>query len=239
MTTEALERRTVEDAAQAAEEFKRVYIFHPEEPFLLLYRGGRMLRFNNGRLISTTLQENGRPLGEDDIAWFRYEADRTERQTGEPRFVIWEGELTDTARGILMLALSRRITRQVITRAHGADAATMANDVELAMQMLLASEDGLPDIRTHRMGNVTDVISRLSPSLSETMRGQAMAVNRLTDGMFEGMTTRERMAAQMEDERVIAAAAAGKTGDGDGDELTPPATKNVDPAQGPSNAWGS
>lgn len=241
MTTEAPDRLDT-----PKQEYKRVYIFHPEEPFLLLWRGGRMLRFNNGRLVSTTIQEDGRPLSEDDLEWFRREADESERQTGIPKYVIWEGEINDAARGILMLHLADRVTRQILTRAHGADATTLSGDIRMAVQMLLASDDGLPDVRTHRPNGVLETVGRVAPSLAETMRAQAeFAQMQVGNIAFDGLTTRERLVQQLRDDEVIANAAAGiQPGS---DELKPPATKNVDETSGgsgsasgsgASNTWG-
>lgn len=213
MTTEA-----IQTAGAAAEAPERVYIFCPEEPFLQVYVNGRMLSFANGRLVSTHLQ-NGRPMTEEDIAFFEQQNTMT---GGPPKYVIWRGDIAKPEqRGMLMMYLQERVTRQVITRAQGVDASTLAQDITLAMAMMLSTDDGLPDLYGQRNGSgQLDMIARLQPGLAAQMKGVSdFAMNAFGGGIND-------LAAARRDDEMIRKAAAGET-----DELAPPAAKNVDELQ--------
>lgn len=206
-------------APDTTPEIVPTYIFCPEEPFLNVWCNGRMLKFNNGRLMSTHIQEDRRALTEDDIAWFKAEAFKTEARGDQPRFIIYDGNIdNETVRAVLMSYLSARVTRQVLNRAQGADAATMAGDIELAMAMMLSTNDGLPDIRFGG-DRVIDTINRVQPSMGAQMEN----LKKLAGGIIRPMADAQ---AAVRDEQVIQQAAAGLTGDNQ--ELQPPAAKGVD-----------
>lgn len=186
-------------AEASAEGPMRTYIFCPEEPFGQVNLNGRMLQFNNGRLVSTTRQAtDGRGMSEEDIAWFVRAMAEDEANHQPPRYIVYPGELTSTARDVLAGMLVQRVTMSLMKRAAGADAATLADDITMTLSAMLATDDGLPDVRG--FSSVLNTVGRVSPSLQAQMQSLATLSQNIATGTVEQLTR---------DQEVIQAGAAG------------------------------
>ncbi len=133
---------------QAQVEF---YVFHPEEPFLIIEVGGRLVQFSNGKLSAEA--DN---LTKADLRFFS--------EQKNARFIV-TSDLTDPA---LRSILSERLTR-VVGRMSGAqDIATILNEVQVQLGLMLgASEERKPLTSEEALSALSGIFQPGSEEASE------------------------------------------------------------------------
>ena len=173
MTTETM----IEPGAPSAEQ-QRTYVFCPSEPFLTVWVGGRALKFNNGRLVSTHYQRapganQRRELSDSDLAYFRQEEQRATARGEEPKYVVFDGELDDPiTKQVLANYLRERVMHACSRKAWAADPQKVMDDTALTLAAMMATDDGLPDVRNmpQDMPGLVRTMERTMPSAGKMLR---------------------------------------------------------------------
>lgn len=222
MTTEIIQERT--------------YVFCPDEPFLKAWVNGRALQFNNGRLVSTHYQrtpgDNGRrELTASDIEFFRRHEAAALSRGEEPKYIVFDGEIDDpTTKQVLSNYLRERVMRTCSRKAWAADPQKVMDDAALTLAAMMATDDGLPDVRNmpQDMPGLVRTMERSLPSAGKMLRdmiemSRGFSMNPSQD--YADMTD-----ARKRDEEAIRIAASGNA-----DDLSAlAATQNNDPGAAPA-----
>lgn len=219
-----------------AREEQRTYVFCPDEPFLIVWVNGRGLQFNNGRLVSTHYQNvpggNGRrELSAADIEYFRLEEARAMARGEEPQFIVFDGEIDDpVTKQVLSNYLRERVMRTCSRKAWASDPQKVMDDANLTLAAMMATDDGLPDVRNmpQDMPSIVRSLERTMPSAGKMLKdmiemSRGFSLNPSQD--YADMTDARRR-----DEEAIRIAASGNP-----DDLSALAgAQNTDPGAAPA-----